>query len=143
MPTDSRDNDADESQQYRLRQAESDKGRGAKSSNEGRRKISAPAVVRLILGALLVAAGLAFFGFIDSLGEMNLGEIVLFGLPGLALVTPGVVLVIGSLFVIKKTDKADSTKKKVAKGCVMTFLNLLTGLVLLLLLLIFVIPLLE
>ena len=140
MPTDSRDNDADESQQYQLRQAESDNGKGAKSSSEGRRILSVSAVVRLLLGALLMAAGLAFLGNVDSKGELKLEEIAL-GLVGLALVAPGVVLILGSLLGIKKTDKADSTTKKVAKGCVTTFLNLLAGLILLLILLFFAIPL--
>ena len=117
-----------------MRQAESDNGKDAKTSNEGRRTMSVSAVVRLLLGALLMAAGLAFLGNVDSKGELKLEEIA-FGLVGLALVTPGVVLILGSLFGIKKTeeadlpidsDKADSTTKKVAKGCVTTFLNLLS-----------------
>lgn len=142
MPTDSRDNDAEESQQYQLRQAESDDGEGAKSPHEVHRTTSVSAVVRLLLGVLLMAAGLAFLGNADSKGELELGEIA-FGLVGLALVAPGVVLLLGSLLGIKKTDEADSTTKKVAKGCVKTFLNLLAGLILLLILFFFAIPLLS
>ena len=134
MPTDSRDNDEDESQQIQLRQAESENGKGAKSSNEGRRTMSASSVLRLLFGALSMAAGLALLGNMDSKGELKLEEIA-FLLLGLPLVVLGVVLILGLLFGTKKTEEADSTTKKVAKGCVTTSLNLLAGLILLLILL--------
>ena len=75
-------------------------------SKEGRRTMSASAVIILLIGAVLVLVSFKFFGYSDGQGESTVFELIAI-LIGLAFIAPGLLLIFSSLFGIKKSGEAD------------------------------------